>query len=59
MAETVPVYNSLLGKKIFFFFLDFIMWTIFKVFIESVTILILLYILLLGGGLETCEILFL
>ena len=29
-----------------FFFLDFIMWAIFKVFIESVTILILLYILL-------------
>ena len=60
MAETVPGYdNSLLGRKKKFF-LDFIMWAIFKVFIESVTILILLYILLFFFffGLEICGILF-
>ena len=32
-------------KSFFFFFLDFLMWTIFKVFIEFFTTLLLSYVL--------------
>ena len=39
-----------------FFFKDFLMWTIFKVFIEFVTILLLFYVFCFSGP-EACGIL--
>ena len=38
-------------KRYFFIFLKvFLMWAIFKVFVEFVTILLLFYVLVLGPG---------
>ena len=43
--NTIIIYtNEVIRSNLNFFFLDFFMWTIFKVFIEFVTILFLLYV---------------
>ena len=47
------LYLSVRGL-LFFFFKDWV-WTIFKIFIEFVTILLLFYVFLFFGP-ETCEI---
>ena len=46
----LPVLKRYLSNLFYFFLKVFLMWAIFKVFVELVTILLLFYVLVWGPG---------